>query len=210
MADEYVEMTGTASVSGVPDVVRLTLGVQHAAATVAGALDGCAGAAAAVIAALDRTGVEPADRQTASLGIETGWDQRGQRPQGYHASQGLDVQLRETARLGEVIGAAAEAAGDAFRLHGLAWQVHDPASLEEQARDAAWHDALSRATQVARLSGRTLGRVLQIDEGAAPSPFPRPTVRAYAMAASAKEMPTEAGTQQLEVSLRVRWAFDQV
>ncbi|MDX6360463.1 MAG: uncharacterized protein QOH37_3517 [Nocardioidaceae bacterium] len=206
--DEYVEMTGTGSVSGVPDVVRLSLQVQHSADTVAMALDGCAAAAVGVIAALDRAGIEAPDRQTTSLGVETGWDQRGQRPKGYHASQGISVRLRDTAQVGEVVGAAADAAGDDFRLHGLVWQVADPAALEEQARDAAWHDALTRATQVARLSGRTLGRVLQIDEGAATALFPRPSMRAYAMAASEQEMPTEAGTQGVEVTLRVRWAFD--
>lgn len=207
--DEYVEMTGTGSGSGVPDVVRLSFQVQHAAETVAGALDGCAAAAVGVLDALERAGVEPADRQTPSLGIDQGWDQRGDRPKGYVASQGINVRLRDTARVGELVGAAARAAGDDFRLHGLAWQVDDPTPLEEQARDAAWHDALTRATQVARLSGRTLGRVLQIDEGTSTAPFARPAVRGYAMAASEQEMPAEAGTLDVEVTLRVRWAFDR-
>ncbi|TQF66299.1 DUF541 domain-containing protein [Rhodococcus spelaei] len=189
-----------------PDVMRVTVSVEVRRPDVVGAFDRAGEAAGAVSAALRSAGVSPADVATTGLSVhaDTVWkDGSGQQVVGYVASTSLAVTLRDLSAPGRVIGECVAAGGDDVRLGGLELAVSDPTALLSAARDAAFADALAKATQYARLSGRELGKVVEVSEGAEPLGTPRPMLRAASMSADA--MPIERGETELSASVRVRW-----
>lgn len=203
MADEFVEMTGAGSASGVPDVAVLTLRVEFGAGQVEEALEGSARATEAVVAGLRGGGIDAADLKTASIRIDTRWNPQSSVADGYTASQGLTVRVRDVTKIGRVVTECAASGGDSFRMDGLAWSFSDPARLHHRARELAWLDAREKAVQVTELSGRGLGDVVRITETPEPGLLPRPSFRLAA--ADAGSMPTEVGEDSVEVSLLVRW-----
>ncbi|MFC9788492.1 SIMPL domain-containing protein [Rhodococcus sp. NPDC127528] len=201
-----VTVTGHGVSAAVPDVMRVTVSVEVRRPDVAAAFDRAAEAARAVSAALHAAGVAPADVATTGLSVhaDTVWQEgAGQQVVGYVASTSLSVTLRELSEPGRVIGECVAAGGDDVRLGGLELAVAEQAALLSAARDAAFADALTKATQFARLSGRELGKVLEVCEGAEPTATPRPMLRAASVAHDA--MPIERGETELSASVRVRW-----
>ncbi len=93
---------------------------------------------------------------------------------GYQAAQTFSVTVRDIGRTGEVIQAITDATGDAGRVHGVAFDVSDRTALRARAREAAYGNAHAKALQYARLSGRSLGRLVSVTEGASGGPYPYP------------------------------------
>lgn len=126
---------------------------------------------------------------------------------GFTASVQLTATTKELATVGELLSAVVTAGGDAARLHEVDYRHSDTSALAVAARQAAWEDALARATQLAQLSGRTLGEVLSVEE--ARGGVPRPGLQRVAMEMSAdKAGPTlDAGEAEVTVALVVRWSL---
>ena len=94
------------------------------------------------------------------------------------------------------------AAGDAVTVNALESSVADRSAVEAQAREAAWADAMARATQLAQLAGVTLGAPVEVVEV---DPIrPMPMMRMAAMEAG-RSTPIEAGTLEVTSSIRARF-----
>ena len=106
-----VEVTGVGSAGGVPDVVRLDVGVRCEAADVSSALADAAGRATALGDAARDHGVEPRDVQTTGAGVRPRHDREGLEVIGYAAHQTLRVTVRDPSRVGALVDAFAGAAG---------------------------------------------------------------------------------------------------
>ena len=135
---DHVEVTGTGTASAVPDVVVLDARVSCDAPDVAGALAAATERVTAAMAAAAEAGVAPADRQTTGMGVNSRWDREGRGVIGYAAHQTMRLLVRDRDRVGDLISALAEAAGDAFGLDGVRLEVADKAPLMEKARAAAY------------------------------------------------------------------------
>jgi uncharacterized protein len=202
-----VTVAGTGGASAVPDTALLQLGVESRGSTPAEALDACGRALDQILAALDAEGVEPARRTTGGLELHEDWESRqpGQGPVRYLAGARLTVRLARPAQAGQVAAAAVAAGGDTARVHGLELVVGDPAAVAAAAREAAWHDAVARAEQYARLAGAALGPVLEVKEAPPPPPDARPM---RLLAAEAPPGPaTEPGETSVWATVTVTWAL---
>jgi uncharacterized protein YggE len=92
------------------------------------------------------------------------------------------------------------------RIESIGFEVSDPALYVDQAREAAWNDALHKADQLADLAGAALGDVLTISEsGRGPQPLVEQPVMAAEAAAT---VPIEPGSQTIKVDLQVTWSID--
>jgi uncharacterized protein len=199
-----VAAAGAATV--VPDTALLTLGIETRGTTPVEALEACRDGLHRVQAALDAEGVDPARRTTSGLELHEDWESRqpGQGPVRFLASARLTVRLAAPVQAGQVAAAVVAAGGDAARLHGLGFVVGDPAAVAAAAREAAWRDAVARAEQYARLSGRALGPVLRIEE-TPPPPEARPM---RLLAAEAPAGPaTEPGETTVWATVTATWAL---
>ena len=111
--------------------------------------------------------------------------------------------LRDLARAGEVIDAAAGAVGDDIRMGALTFGIEDPGALLADARREAVEKATRQASELAVAAGVTLGPIRSIVEGSAGAPpGPRPMLRAMV---AAEAVPLEPGTQRLSVTVEIEW-----
>jgi hypothetical protein len=207
---DTVSVNGVGRVTGVPDVLRLGLGVATTGQSVNAALDAANGDVKRITDVLHHHGVADKDIQTSDLSINPHWDPTiAGRITGYDVSESLSVALRKLPDAGSTISDAATAGGNATRIDGVSFDIEDNTALLGQARDAAFADAKAKAAEYAKLSGRTLGKVSQISENTDVSPRPMPFAGMNATAAKAMApVPVSAGTQQVSVNTSVVWQLN--
>lgn len=203
-ADNTVAVSGTGRVSGVPDVLRLDMGVQRTGNDVNEALNAANADVVRIKKALDRYDVDDKDIQTSQLSINPHFEGNG-KINGYDVFQTLAVKLRDLDKAGRAISDAAAAGGNATRINGVSFDIEDNAELISAARDAAFSDAKAKAEQYAKLSGRKLGKVVQVSEDTQFDSGPIPYATARAADSAEKSVPIEAGSQQVSVNSNVTW-----
>ena len=197
-----ITVTGTGKVSGVPNQLSLSMGVQTSAGSVATALREANAAARSVAAVLRRSGVASSDIQTSGLSIYPNYSGSSGVPSGYQVSEELTITLRRLSVAGSQISAAARAGGNATTIDGVSLNLSDTSSLLAAARTKAVTDARAKAAAYARALGRPLGPVISMSEGQPTQPpvYPEPFASA---AHAASSVPVHPGTQQLSVTVTV-------
>lgn len=196
-----ITVVGTGQVKGTPDVADVTMGVSARASTASDALSTANDRAAKVLAALKDAGVDDADVQTTRLTIQPTFDRDA--ITGYEVSNMVTARLRDIARVGETLDAAARVAGDEIRLQGIGFTIDDDSELLATARERSVKRARAQAERLASAAGVELGDVLSIDEGGTTIPY---AAREFA-AADGSSVPIEPGTQTLSISTTVVYAI---
>jgi uncharacterized protein YggE len=207
---DNVTVEGMGTISGTPDVLLVSLQVTHEAATTRDALDGANAVVQRVLTSLKGHGVAPADVQTTGLALYPTYDYNNgnQTKTGYAAGQSLAVKLRSADRRGETISAAS-AVSDDVTINGLSFDLENNAALLARAQNAAFAMAKDEAARYAGLAGRSLGRVIAINQVTnAPTPGPVGFGGGLAVgAAPASAVPLAEGSQPVSVSVIVTWAL---
>jgi uncharacterized protein YggE len=202
--DARITVTGTGNVTGTPNQLVLSMGVQVNGASVGSALASANNAVNRVTAALRAGGVAAADIQTSGLSIWPNYPNNSQTPNGYGVSESLTATLNSLAAAGAQIEAAVHAGGNAATVSGVSLNLTDTSSLLARARAAAVADATAKASQYAKALGKPLGAVVSVTDEAPTQPLPMFSADAAAAAKSA--VPISPGTQQLSVSVTVVFA----
>ncbi|MBH0775091.1 SIMPL domain-containing protein [Nocardia bovistercoris] len=216
-SDATVTTFGYGAIRAVPDLIRVTVSVESRAERVAEAYGTAGARIAAVTAVLRADGVADADIATGGVSVrtETVWSEgQGNRITGYVASTDLTVLLRDIGPDADpgpaaIIAHCVEAGGDDVRLGGLTRAIADQAALLASARDAAWDDALAKATRYAARADRVLGPVLEITEDTASAAPTGPRLMAVSAplerSFGATPIPVELGESEVSATLRVTW-----
>ncbi len=166
-----LDVTATAEVSRVPDVVRISAGVSTRAPTAAEALRQNAARMARVRAALTRAGIADRDVQTQSLNltaitrnperIDDGLDQD---VVGYLASNDIIIRFREVSGSGRVLDALV--AEGVNQIRGPILGFDNIEAARDEARTLAIANARARANLYAQALGMRVKRVVFVTEGA--------------------------------------------
>ena len=147
-----ITVTGTGTVTGTPDQLVLSMGVQTSASSVSTALRQANEAATRVIHSLKAAGVRGSDIQTSGLSIQPNYSRqqpgsdrlRSQRATQRHApSPGQGRQPDPGGR---------DRGGNATTVDGVSLNLTDTSTLLANARAAAIRDAQAKASQFARAS----------------------------------------------------------
>ena len=202
-----ITVTGTGKVSGVPNQLSLSMGVQTSAGSVATALREANAAARSVAAVLRRSGVASSDIQTSGLSIYPNYSSSSGVPSGYQVSEELTITLRRLSVAGSQISAAARAGGNATVIDGVSLNLSDTSTLLASARAKAVADAKAKATAYARALGRPLGPVVSMSETPVTQPYPVPEFATPSTGRAASSVPVHPGTQQLSVTVTVIFAL---
>lgn len=202
-----ITVTGVGQFASAPDLMNVDLGISVLAESVAEGRATATERARALIGSLEERGVASGDIQTLRYSIHPEYEHRDghQSLRGYRVNNELKVALRDLGSAGEILDIAAEAGGDEVTINNVSFSVEDQTAVRGQARETAWSDARSRAEHLARLSGQTLGQVVDIVETSGRPPGPGPVAR-MAMAAD-ETTPIEAGSTTVTVTLQVRFAL---
>ena len=202
-----ITVTGTGTVTGTPNQLVLSMGVQVNGGTVSSALSQASQAVRRVTAALRSDGVAAADIQTSNFQISPSYDNNGVITS-YSVSESLTATLNQLGRAGHQIEAAVHAGGNAVTVNDVSLNLTDTGSLLARARASAVQDARAKATQFATALHEQLGPVISITPQQDSTPiFP---YGAYPSAASGaalrKSVPISPGSQQVSVSITVVYA----
>lgn len=161
--DTGVSVVGTGQVSGTPDVLRVTFGVEQVEPDVAAAVATVGERTDVVIAALRAHGIEGSRLATSAVNVFQDYREPGADP-GYRASHTIQVETTDLTGFGALLNAAVDAAGNSLTLHGLSFDIEDKTELLTRARALAFRQARAKATELAGLAGFSLGSVTAIQE----------------------------------------------
>jgi uncharacterized protein YggE len=206
-----IVVAGRGVIEAPPDIARLTVGVEYSAKTVAEAREGAAKSAKAIIASLEKNGVDGKDVQTGQLTIAPRYEYPPDRqPQlnGYTVTNNLTVTIRKLDAVSRIVDDAVIAGGDATRLQGIVFELDKPDALRSQARAKAMEEARAKAQQLAKLSGVDLGTPISVEESVSDMnvPYPLPMME-EAKGMDRTATPIEPGMGKVSVDVRVRWAI---
>ncbi|MDR3051859.1 MAG: SIMPL domain-containing protein [Oscillospiraceae bacterium] len=188
-------VTGNATLVAAPDRASVTLGVQLQGPVLEDVQASVNTAMAAVIVALENSGIARDLITTNDYSVSPVYDYSGDTPKatGYQVSNNVAVRVQDFNRIGAVIDAAT--AAGANQVYGISF---DTSSRQKLYNDALWNaiaDARAKALVMAEATGRQLGDLRTVEERAGMDVTPR----AY----SAMAMDAVAGTQILGGSLQI-------
>jgi uncharacterized protein YggE len=195
-AKKTITVTGSGTVTTVPDRAAFSFAVESHATSAKAALARNADAATALIAALKNAGVAGPDLQTGQVSLSTQMNQDGTDVIGYVATNSVSAQTT-IAKAGGVVDAAV--AAGATGVSGPALSRSDADALYRDALKSAVDNAGDKAKALAAAAGLTLGGVQTMVEGSQ-----APIV--WGAAKLDAGTPIEPGTQTIDASVTVTYA----
>lgn len=198
-----VVMSGEGVVKAVPDRAWVTLATESRSKNPKEAQAQNANTMAAVQQRLSGAAIPKDAIRTLSydLQLESDWVNGRQVPRGYVARNLIEVRLDDITRVGEVIDIAVTSGVNS--VHGVRFDLKERDSLEREALKRAAADARMRAEAAAAGAGRTIDRVIRIEEpGRGYPPPPVPMMReSLSVAADQRPTPIVAGEIEIRASV---------
>lgn len=163
-----ITVEGTGKVTAVPDIARISFSISEDAKSVSDAQDTATNKVNAALALIKDLGVEDKDVKTTSYSVSPRYSRaqpcyNGVCPDytqtiiGYTVSQTVEVKVRDTAQVGEVLTRLGNT--EVSNLYGPNFAIDDPEALQAEARDAAIKNAREQAKLLAKSLGVSLVRV---------------------------------------------------
>ena len=203
--EPVVVTSGEGIVSAAPDRAWITISAESRASSAREAQRRNVEAMTPVQDKLKAAGV-PADAiRTVAYDVQYEWDYVNNKRlgRGYVARNTIEVRVDTIDRVGEYLEIAV--GSGATSLGGIRFDLKDRAKLEREALRLAVADARTKADAAAAGAGRTVERIVRIEEAglSGPVPIPRPMMREALQAgdAAAAVPPISAG--QTEIRARV-------
>ncbi len=196
-----------------PDFAAVIVGVESRGATPAAALDTASKAARGLIDTAKGMGVPEADIGTSSLSLQPATKSVHQpdgtvreQPDGYVASNRVEIRLGDMPKLGELMRRALDSGAN--RIEGVSFGLRDPAAALAAVQVAAMKDARAQAERLAQAAGVTLGPALAITTPPRNEIVTRPAPYAAMAKADRRQraaVPIEAGS--IETGAEVEAVF---
>jgi uncharacterized protein YggE len=166
--------SGESIVRHVPDVAYLTLAVESRAKNPRDAQRANADAMSGVQRQLANAGIPKDAMRTLGLALQQEFDNNNGRriARDFVARNTLDVRIDDVTRAGEIADAVVQ--GGATALEGIRFDLKDRAAAERDALRLAVADARARADAAAAGAGRSVDRILKIEDLRADGGVPRP------------------------------------
>jgi uncharacterized protein YggE len=203
-SEPLVVTTGEGVVQAVPDRAWVTITAESRGSNPREAQRRNAEAMEPVQAKIRAAGV-PADAiRTAGYDLQQEWDFVNNRrvSRGYVARNTIEVRVDSVDRVGEILELAV--GSGATSVGGVRFDLKERSKLEREALRLAVADARARADAAAAGTGRTVERVLRIEERGIATPVPMPFAAsgvALRQAAQAEAPPIAAGQMELRAQV---------
>ena len=185
-----------------PDRAFVTIAAESRSKISADAQRLNADAMTAVMAKLQQAGVPKDAIRTVAYDLQPEFDYANGRQtlRGYVARNSIEVRLDDMARVGAVLDAAGS--GGATSIGGIRFDLKARAAVERDALKQAVADARARADAAAEGAGRTIDRVIRIQEDGVPE-MPRPMMRMAAAVGGGAATPIEPSTMEIRARVTV-------
>jgi uncharacterized protein YggE len=198
---------GTGKVTGIPDVLSVSLAIHTEGDTANGTLQENSLRTQQMLDATKGAGVDPKDVQTTSVSLGPRYDfTNPNRPRiiGYSADNSFEVKLRDLSKAGSIIDGLSSLAGDFLQVQGIGYSIDDSTDLLSAARADAVKRAAAQAKQLAEAAGVNLGPVRSITEVPQTTPlFATGAAAGAATDQASVPVPLAPGSQQLTLTVTV-------
>jgi len=197
-----IVVRGEAIVRRAPDVAMITVAVETRAPSPRDAQRQNGDRMTAVIKRMTDSGIVRESLRTIGVRLDQDFDfANGRRtPKGFVARSTLEVTVADVSRAGEIADAAVQAGATA--IDGIGFALKDRAAAEREALRLAVADAKGRADAAASGAGRSIDRIVRIDdERAVEPPRPVPMARAGLAAAPMTAESVEPGVVEVRASV---------
>ena len=199
-----VQVIGMGETRVEPDSAVISLGVQTEASSAQAALNQNNTKMQTLLETLEEADISSEDIQTQTLhlGPRFEFDEDTRTLVGYVATNIVEVRIDDLERLGTLVD---EAVNDgANTVENIRFEIRDPESMTDQARQTAFQNARHKAEELADLANASLGPILEIQET---SSTPDPILRSAEMVADAATVPISPGSQTVSVEIQVTWTL---
>jgi len=196
-SEPLVVTSGQGIVQAVPDRAWVTVGAESRAASAREAQRLNTVAMTPIQEKLRGAGIPQDAIKTAVYDVQYEWDYVNNRRvgKGYVARNMIEVRVDTIERVGDILEIAG--ASGATSLGGVRFDLKDRSKLEREALRLAVADARAKADAVAAGAGRSIDRIVRIEEqGVSSNPVPV-MYRREAQVAAAAVPPIEAGQTEL-------------
>jgi uncharacterized protein len=205
--EPVVVTTGSAILKRAPDRAFVNIGAEARAVAPKDAQAQNAKTMTAVRERLKALGISDSAIETRSLDLQPEFDyvDNRQKLRGYVARNIVEVRVDEVTRVGEIIDAAVHAGANS--IHEVRFDLKERAAVEREALKAAVADALARASALASGAGKTVDRIVTIEEQRAEIvPLQRSVMFARAEGAQA-QTPVAPGEVEIRATVTVTAAI---
>lgn len=203
-AEPTVAVTGEGIVLAVPDRAWVTITAESRAGNPRDAQRRNVEAMTPVLAKLKAAGIAGDAIRTVGYDLQQEFDfVNGKRvSRGYMARNTVDVRVDQIDRAGEVLEIAV--GSGATSVGGIRFDLKDRSKLEREALRMAVAEAREKAVAAASGAGRTIDRILRIEEQGSVSPPTSPVMMRQLQAADASfAPPISAGQMEIRANVTV-------
>ena len=201
-AEPHVVTSGQGVVQAVPDRAWVTIGAESRASSAREAQRLNTVAMTPVIDKLKAAGIPSDAVKTIGYDVQYEWDFVNNKRvgRGYVARNTVEVRIDAIDRVGEILEIAGTSG--ATSLGGIRFDLKDRSKLEREALRLAVADARGKADAIAVGAGRTIERILRIEEqGFSGGPVPMYRREMAVQASAAGPPPIEAGQTELRAQV---------
>lgn len=203
-----ITVSGEGKVYAKPDVALISLGVTTTGLTVADVTTKNTDKMSAVIDAIKNLKIDEKDIQTTNYNLTPlyNWAEKGGRIfQGYTLDQNIKVKIKDFTKIGDLLSQAtmkgANLVGD------LQFTIDNPEQFKEQARAKAIAQAKANARNLAKESGVSLGKLINVYENSNPYPIMYDSAKAMGagVAGSVPAPVIQPGQQEIDVTINLTY-----
>ena len=206
---EPLVVTDTGKVTVVPDVAKVSLGIEDQSQTLKSAQDAVNRKSKTLVDALKKLGIDEKDIKTTNYSVypEYNYESTPYRINGYRVSTSYEVKITDFDLVNEVLTTATESGANI--VGNISFEVNEKTKEEyaQKAREEAVKLAKDKAEGLAKASGITLGRIINVSESEGVD-YPRPIAfdKAVTMAAGAPETANVTpGETEIQVTISLSY-----
>lgn len=198
-------VSGTGKVFAKPDVAMVSLGVKTQALKSQDAVSQNNEKMNAVIKAVKDLGVAEKDIQTTNYNLSPvyDWTEKGQVFKGYTLDQAVAVKIRNFDKINDILDASTSAGANT--VGSLQFVVDNKEKALSEARVLAIAEAKAKAEDMAKVSGLSLVKIVNVSE--AKNNYPQPFYGMGITNASEKSATPDIQTGQSEIDLTVSLTY---
>ncbi len=201
-----VHVSGLGEIQIEPDTAVINLGVQTQGKTAQIALRENNTTMQSLIDTLEKTNIPSENIQTQTIRLSPQYEindtNNSRTVTGYTASNIVEVRTEDLESLGTLLDDAINAGANT--IENIRFEASGSEKLLDQVRETAVKNARHKAEELAKLTGSTLGPVLEIQES---SSTPGPIVRQLNPQTEAAAVPVSPGSQSISVQVQVTWVL---
>ncbi len=204
-----ISIMGEGKVTAIPDIALVSLGLSTQKTTVSEAQAENTKTINSLLDKLKALGIAKEDIQTVNYSIYPQYDytNNGQILRGYVVSQNVQVKIRQTDKVADVLKIAGDL--NLNQIGGLTFSIDNPETYKQDARIKALQNAKEKADALAKVMNVKLGKVVSFSESESGYNPPVPYLAKSEATGLGGAAPTvEAGSQDITITATVTYELD--